>query len=445
MTTDTLTQLDDLIRAAQAAGADAADALLVESASLSIGRRLDQPEKLERAEAVDLGLRVFVGQRQAVISSTDRKPEALQALVERVVAMARAVPQDPYAGLAAPADLAVDRLELDLYDPTEPPVETLIARAQAAEAAALAVAGVTNSDGAEAGWGQSIVTLVASNGFAERYQRSRQSVSVSVIAGEGDAMQRDYDFTSTIHASDLRDPAAIGRSAGDRTVRRLNPRKIESCQVPVVFDPRVSGGFLSSFAGAIAGTSIARGTSFLKDHLGQPVFGPGITIVDDPFIQRGLRSRPFDGEGIAPLKRPLINQGLLTSWIMDLSSARQLGLASTGHAARGTGGPPSPSPTNLYMLPGTITPDDMLRDVGTGLYVTEMMGGGGSIITGDYSRGAAGFWIENGELAYPVGEITIAGNLRDMFLHLTPASDLTRQYGIDAPTLRIDGMTVAGR
>jgi PmbA protein len=445
MTTDTLSQLDDLIKAAQAAGADAADALLVESASLSIGRRLDQPEKLERAESIDLGLRVFVGQRQATISSTDRKPAALKALVERVVAMARAVPEDPYAGLAAPEDLAIDRLELDLYDPVEPAVETLIARASEAEAAALAVAGITNSDGAEAGWGRNIITLVASNGFAERYQRSRHSISVSVIAGDGEGMQRDYDYTSTIHASDLAEPAAIGRLAGARTVRRLNPRKIDSTQVPIVFDPRVSGGFLGSLAGAIAGTSIARGTSFLKDHLGKPVFGPGITIVDDPFILRGQRSRPFDGEGIAPMKRPLINQGVLTSWIMDLSSARQLGLASTGHAARGTGGPPAPSPTNLYMLPGIITPDEMLRDVGTGLYVTEMMGGGGSLITGDYSRGAAGYWIENGELAYPVGEITIAGNLKDMFLNLTPANDLTHRYGIDAPTLRIDGMTVAGR
>jgi PmbA protein len=445
MTTDTLSQLADLIAAAQKAGADAADALLVESASVSIGRRLNQPEKLERAESIDLGLRVFVGQRQAVISSTDRRPAALQALVERVMAMARAVPEDPYAGLAAPEDLAIDRLELDLCDPVEPDVETLIARAQEAEAAAMEVAGISNSDGAEAGWGRSTITLVASNGFAERYQRSRHSLSVSVIAGAGDTMQRDYDYSSTIHAGDLASPAQIGRLAGERTVKRLNPRKIASTQVPLVFDPRVSASFLSSLAGAIAGTSIARGSSFLKDSLGKPVFAPGITIYDHPFIPRGLRSRPFDGEGIAPLKRPLVNQGFLTSWIMDLSSARQLGLVSTGHAARGTGGPPSPSPTNLYLMPGQQGPAEMLSEVGTGLYVTEMMGGGGSIITGDYSRGAAGFWIENGELAYPVSEITIAGNLKDMFLHLTPANDLVHRYGIDAPTVRIDGMTVAGR
>jgi PmbA protein len=443
--TDTIALLDDLIGKAVSSGADAADALMGVSESLSVGRRMDKPERLERSESIDFGLRVFVGKRQAVVSSTDMRPETLKDLVTRAVAMAHAVPEDEFAGLATGEQLATDFPELDLCDNSEPQAEELIDLARRCEAAALDVDGITNSEGAESSWSRSHITLVASNGFAQRYSRSRFSIGVSPIAGSGDSMERDYDHTTAIHFGDLESPEAIGRSAAEKAVRRMGPRKVETARVPIVFDPRVGSGLLGALAGAITGSAVARGSSYLKDSLGKQILPPGVTIWDDPFRQRGLRSRPFDGEGVQPMKRPLVHDGYLTSWIMDLRSARQLGFTSTGHAARGTGGPPAPSPSNLYFQPGTIGRDDLLRQVGTGLYVTGLMGIGSNMITGDYSQGALGFWIENGELSYPVSEVTIAGNLKDMFLNMTLASDLTHRYGIDAPTLAIEGMTLAGR
>jgi PmbA protein len=445
MTTDLLSLLDDTIRRAVKAGADAADALAYDSQSLSIARRLDKPERLERSESRDLGLRVFVGKRQAMVSTSERTPEALAELVERAVAMAKVVPEDPHCGLADPSQLAHDWADLDLADPVEPSVDGMIAAASEAEAAARAVKGVTNSEGAEAGWGRSDIALVASNGFAAAYARTSHSISVSVLAGEGAGMERDYDYTSEVHASDLKSAAEIGRSAGEKAVRRLNPRKGETATLPIVFDPRVSGGFIGALAGALSGPSVARGTSFLRDKMGQQIFASGIAVVDDPFVVRGRRSRPFDGEGVAPSRRAVIEDGRLTTWFLDLRSARQLGLETTGHAARGTGGPPAPSPSNLALMPGPLSPEEMIGEIENGFYVTEMMGQGANGVTGDYSRGAAGFWIEKGKLAYPVSEMTVAGNMKDMFLRLTPASDLVRRYGIDAPTIRIDGMTVAGR
>jgi PmbA protein len=445
MTQDLISILDDCIRRALALGADAADALAFNSQSLSIARRLDKPERLERSESNDLGLRVLVGRRQAVVSSSDRSRVALDELVERAVAMARAVPEDPYCGLADPEQLAHHWGDLDLADPVEPSVERLIAMAQEAEAAAMAVHGITNSEGAEAGWGRSEIALVASNGFAGAYARTSHSVSVAVLAGEGAAMERDYDYTSAVHASDLRAAADIGRSAGERAVRRLNPRKGETATLPIVLDSRIAGGLVGALAGAISGPGVTRGTSFLKDSLGEILFGPDIAIVDDPSLRRGVRSRPFDGEGVAPIRRSIVEDGRLMTWLLDLRSARQLGLATTGHAARGTGGPPSPSPTNLALMPGPKSPAELIGEIESGLYVTEMMGMGVNGVTGDYSRGATGFWIENGQLTYPVSEMTIAGNLKEMFRRLTPASDLMRRYGVDAPTVRIDGMTVAGR
>ena len=443
--TDTLSRLSDLVQLALASGADAADAVLLDTAALSAGRRMRQPEKLERTESIDFGLRVLVGRRQAAVSSTDLKPDTLRALVERAVAMARVVPEDEFAGIADPAQIAEEAVDLDLYDPTEPSAEQLVERAAAAEEAALAVAGVTNSGGASAGWRRTSITLVASNGFAQSYRRTTNSVSVGVIAGTGEGMQSDGDNSVMAFMADLADPQVVGRSAGEKAVARLNPRKVDSARVPVVLDPEVADGLLSSLAGAISGAAVARGTSFLKDALGKQIFADGITIMDDPFIPRGHRSRPFDGEGIAPMARPIINDGRLTTWLLDLKSARQLGLVSTGHAGRFSGSASSPSPANFYLAPGKQTRAELLRETGTGLYVMGLMGQGVNPTTGDYSRGAHGFWIENGELAYPVAEVTIAGNLRDMFLHLTPASDLTHRYGIDSPTVRIEGMTLAGR
>ncbi|HYH22425.1 MAG TPA: metallopeptidase TldD-related protein [Azospirillum sp.] len=442
--TELLNLLEDLIRKARASGADAADAVLFDSASLSLSQRLGKPERLERSESGDLGLRVFVGKRQAIVSSTDRSRQALDELVERAVAMARVVPEDPFAGLADPELLARTWPDLDTCDPEEPASELLIEQARAAEEAALAVDGVTNSEGADAGWSRSNIAIAASNGFAGGYAVSRRSLSVSVLAGTGTGMERDYEYDSKVYGGDLRAVAEIGREAGERAVRRLNPRKVKSQKVPVVYDPRVSRGMIGHLTGGISGPSVARGTSFLKDKLGQVIFPAAINIIDDPFVRRGLRSRPFDAEGVTVEKRTIIEDGRLTTWLLDLRSARQLGLKTTGHASRGTSGPPGPAPSNIYMAAGTRSREDIIGEIKDGLYVTELMGSGVNGVTGDYSRGASGFWIENGRLAYPVSELTVAGNLKDMFLNMEAASDLELRFGMDAPTLRIDGMTVAG-
>ncbi len=437
--------LTDLLARARRAGADAADAVFVQGTSISHARRLGKLEKLERSEGQDLGLRVFVGKRQAIVSSSDRSAGAVDELVERAVAMARLAPEDPFCGLADPAELAREIPDLDLFDPVEPDAETLVERARAAEETAMAVPGITNSEGAEAGWGSTRIALAASNGFAARYARSSHSVSVAVLAGAGTGMERDYDFATAVFGSDLESPETIGRRAAERTLRRLNPRKVETCKCAIVYDPRVSGGLVRHLAGAINGTAIARGTSFLKDRMGQRLFPEAITIIDDPFRKRGLNSRPVDGEGIAPQRRAIIDKGVLTTWLLDLRSARQLGLKSTGHAARGTTSPPGPSASNLYLEAGKVSREALIGGVKKGLYVTEFIGMGINNVTGDYSRGAAGFWIENGELTFPVSEVTVAGNLLDMFQRITAAADLTFRYGVDAPTLQIDQLTLAGR
>ena len=436
--------LQDVVGRARKAGADAADAVLFEGTSLSHARRLGKTEKLERSESQDLGLRVLIGKRQAIVSTSDRSPKMLAELVERTLAMARAVPEDPFCGLADPEEIARDWPSLDMFDPEEPSAETLIERARAAEEAALAVAGVTNSEGAEAGWGRSRIALAASNGFAGAYAGSSLGVSVSVIGGSGTQMERDYDFASAVYAADLRDPAEIGKSAGERAVKRLGARKMPTGRVPVVFDPRVARSFISHLLGAISGPSITRGTSFLKEKLGQRIFPEAITVTEDPHRPRGHRSKPFDAEGLANRRHALIDKGVLTTWLLDLRSARQLGLHSTGHAARGTASPPSPSATNIWVEPGTVTPAELIADIKSGFFVTELMGMGVNGLTGDYSRGAAGFWIENGEIAFPVSEMTVAGNLNDMFARLVAANDLEFRVGADSPTLRIDDLTVAG-
>ncbi|MBR0680991.1 TldD/PmbA family protein [Roseomonas eburnea] len=439
---DRLAALQDLIAAAKRAGADAADALLVASASLSVRRRLGQIEQLERSEGCDLGLRVFLGQRQAIVSSTDPDPKGFAALAERAVAMARVVPEDPFGGL--PTAVATPPRDLDLTDAVEPSAQDLLARAAAAEEAALAVPGVTNSDGADASWGRYDIALAASNGFAGGYARTSHAISATALAGSGTAMERDYDWSSTVHLADLDDPVAIGRRAGEQAVRRLNPTRPKTTRLPVVFDPRVAGSLLGHLAGAINGAAVARGTSFLKDRMGQQVLAAGLTVRDDPLRRRGLRSRPFDGEGMPGEGRAIVADGVLTTWLLDWRSARQLGLASTGHASRGAGGPPGPAPTNLWLEPGGLTPAALMADIAEGLYVTDLIGMGVNGLTGDYSRGAAGFMIRNGQLAEPVSEVTIAGNLREMFLNMAPADDLVFRRGTDSPTVRVDGLTLAG-
>ena len=442
--TDHLNRLEDLLKAARAAGADAADAVYVEGDSLSHSQRLGAVEMIERAEGRDLGLRVFVGRRQASVSATEIAPETFAALAERAIAMARAVPEDPYCGIAGAGRIASVPPDFEMADAVEPPADLLIARASEAEDAARAIEGVTNSEGAQASWSRTRVFLAATNGFAGSYARSSHSVGVSVVAGAGSDMQTDYDYHTAVFSADLMAPAEIGRSAGERAVARLGARPVKTVKAPVVFDPRVAGSLLRHLLGAINGASVARGTSFLKDRLGEPVMASGLSVIEDPHRPRGLRSKPFDGEGLANRRSALVDSGVLTTWLLDLRSARQLELAPTGHASRGTSGPPSPAATNVYLEAGAVSRQDLLAGIDSGLYVTEMIGMGVNGVTGDYSRGAGGYWIDKGELAFPVTELTIAGNLKDMFKAITPADDLDLRYGIDAPTLRVDGMTIAG-
>jgi PmbA protein len=441
--TDYLTLVADLIRQATAAGADAADAVLVNGTSLSVASRQGKIEHLERSEGRDLGLRVFVGKRAAIVSSTSLDPAGFASLVERAVAMAKVVPEDPFTGLAetwAPPDTT----DLDMADPAEPAPDVLAARAAAAEEAAFSVHGVTNSEGAEAGYGRSEIVLVTSAGFAGRRAGTSHSISATALAGTGTDMQRDYDYHSTVYFADLDDPVKIGRSAGERAIARLNPTRPKTAKIPVLYDPRVAGGLLGHLAGAINGAGVARGTSFLKEKLGQRIFAADINIHDDPRRVRGLRSRTFDGEGTPTQARTLIQDGVLTTWLLDSRSARQLGMKPTGNASRGTSGPPSASTTNLYLAAGTLTPNALMADIKEGLYITEMIGMGVNGVTGDYSRGAAGYMIRDGALAEPVAEVTVAGNLVEMFANMVAASDLVFRRGTDSPTVRINGMTMAG-
>ena len=438
-----LDRLEALLAAAKRAGAEQADALMASGASVSVGRRLGRVEEIERAESANIGLRVFVGRQSAIVSSGAVEPEGFDRLAEQAVAMARVVPEDRYSDIPeAPPPL--DAGPLDMDDPAEPSVEALMARAATAEEAALEFPGITNSEGSGASWSRSHVALATSRGFAGAYARSGHGVSVSPIAGEGVAMQRDYEFSSTVHGADLDDPAFLGRAAAERAVSRLNPVRPKTAKLPVVYHPRVANSLLGHFAGAINGAAIARGTSFLKEAMGKRVFGPGVSIVDDPLRPRGLRSRAFDGEGQPVTRRALIEDGMLTTWLLDSRSAAQLGLATTGHASRGTSGPPSPAPSNLYIEPGAMSAAALMADIRIGLYVIELIGMGVNLINGDYSRGAAGFMIRDGRIAEPVAEITIAGNLREMFVNLTPADDLEFKRGTDAPTIRVEGMTMAG-
>ena len=436
-------RLSDLIAMARRAGADAADAVLAAGASLSVSRRLGKTEDVTRAEGQDLGLRVFIGKQVAIVSATSVDPAGFASLVERAMAMAKVVPEDPFTGLADTA-APPETLDLDMVDPAEPTAEALIARAAAAEDAARSVPGITNSEGADAGYGRGEIYIVTSAGFAGRRVGTSHSISASTLAGTGTDMQRDYDYHGAVHLSDLDDPVAIGLSAAKRTLARMHPTRPKTAKLPVVYDPRVAGSLLGHLTGAINGAGVARGTSFLKDKLGQRLFAPGTNIHDDPRRVRGLRSRLFDAEGTPTRAQALIEDGVLMTWLLDSRSARQLGMVSTGHASRGTSGPPSPSAANLWLAAGTMTPDELMADIKLGLYITELIGMGVNGVTGDYSRGASGFMIRDGRLAEPAAEITVAGHLLEMFAHMTAANDLTFRRGTDSPTVRVEGMTMAG-
>jgi len=427
--------LADMMKWAKAAGADSAEAFYINGESLSVAQRLGKREKLEGSEGRDLRLHVFIGQRSASVSSTDFAPKALRTLVERAVDMARVVPEDPYAGLAPAELLATSWADLDLDDKRRPPsAKTLLALAAETEDAARAVKGVTNSEGAETSWGRTTQMLVTSNGFAGGYRRSGYTLSCAVLAGEGTGMERDYEWSSAIHFDDLMAASKVGRNAGRFAVERLNPKKAANGRVPVIYDRRVSSGLVGHLAGAINGRGVARGTSFLKDSMGQQIFAKGIRIVDNPHRKRGLGSRPFDNEGLPTKRRAVIDDGVLTTWFLDLASARQLKLTPSGNG----------SPSNLYLEKGKLSPEELMADIKSGLYITDLIGQGVNGVTGDYSRGASGFWIENGRKTWPVSGLTVAGNLKDMFLNLTQANDLQFKSSINAPTVRIEGMTVAG-
>jgi PmbA protein len=435
---------DRLVAAARRAGADQADAIAVRSVSLAVELRDGAVEESQRSESDDVGLRVLVGHKQAAVSTNDIKADGLDGLAERAVAMARAAPADEFAGLADPELLARTFPDLDLLDPDMPSVAMLEQRARRAEEAAMAVAGVAKSGGASASAGIGGLVLVTSHGFHGATIGSRHSIAMSAIAGSGTGMEQDYDYSSKLHAADLDAAEQIGRSAGERAVKRLNPRKVETRRVPVVFDPRISGSLIGHLASAANGSAITRKTSFLRDRLGERIFRQGIEVIDDPLRKRGQRSRPFDAEGVATRRIKLVEDGVLKSWLLDSATARELRLQTTAHANRGVSSVPSPGPSNLYLAPGTQSPEQLIADIKDGFYVTDLIGMGVNLVTGDYSRGAAGFWIENGERVYPVSEVTIAGHLREVFASLQPANDLTFRYATNAPTLRVEGLTVAG-
>ena len=434
-----------LVAQARKAGADAADAFYVCNASTGVSVRLGKLEDVEQSEGEELGLRVFVGSRSATISASDLSGDSLSQLVDRAVAMAREAPEDPYAGLAPESLLLRGKAPvLDLADKREVSPEELRERALAVEDAARDVPGVTNSEGGGASTGIAQVALVTSHGFVGGYSGTSHGTWASVLAGEGAAMQRDHASHSVRHLENLEDAEDIGRRAGHRAVSRLNPIKIDSGTMPIIFDPRVGNRLLGHLLGAIAGPAITRRSSFLLDKLGQQIFDSTVSIVDDPLRKRGLRSRPFDGEGLPTQATNIIDKGVLGGWLLDSASARQLGLQPTGHASRGTSGAPGVSATNVHMAPGSASPADLMRGIQRGIYVTELIGMGVNAITGDYSRGASGFLIENGAVGPAVAEITIAGTLQEMFAALVPANDLAFRFAMNVPTIRIDGMMIAG-
>ena len=430
----------DIVARAIAAGADAADAAAASHASLNVSVRLGALEDVGRSEGEDLSLRVFVGKRNASVSTSEFAGAALDELVDRAIRMAKEAPEDKWAGLAPKERLlhgAPPMLDVDDGGVISP--EELRERALAAEDAARAIDGVTNSEGAGAGASRSVIALATSHGFAGGYAATSYGIQASVLAGKAGGMERDYAHHSARHLAHLEDAATIGRRAGERAVKRLNPGRVSSGAMPVVFDPRVGASLLGHLVGAIAGPAIARKTSFLLDAMGDCVFAPGVTVRDDPHRPHGLRSRPFDGEGAAVLPVAIIEDGHLETWLLDSASARQLGMEPTGHAGRGGG----VAASNLYMEAGSMSPQALIAGIDRGVFVTELIGQGVNGTTGDYSRGASGFLIENGEITRPIAEFTIAGNLKAMYPALTPANDLEFRYGINVPTLRIDGMTVA--
>ena len=437
-----------LIDTALSNGATAADCVLSRSRGLSLTRRLGKDETIERYEDFDTGLRVFVGNKIASVSTNDNSEAAIRDVAKRAVDMAKIAPQDDFSLIASQETLndfpIQNSISIDSYDEVEPNIDIIRDRAKEVEDSALSVKGITNSDGADASWGEGETLLMTSNGFFGSSKKSNHSVSVVVIAEKDGKMERDYDYSSKVFGKDLRNSNHIGIEAAKKTLARIGATKPLTGKYPVIFDPRVSRSIAGHFASAINGSAIARKTSFLKDMLNKQIANPAINIIDDPFLKRGLGSRLFDAEGLGSRKYTLIKDGVLEQWLLDLSSAKQLNLKPSGNAKRGISGPPSPGTSNFMISPGDVTPDDLIKNVSDGFFVTDMIGSSVSMITGDYSRGASGFWIKNGELSIPITEATIAGNLKEMFMTLQPANDIDHSHSINSPTLLIEGMTIAG-
>lgn len=439
-----LTILETAVAAALKYGCDAAEAVFVEGDGISASVRLGKLEHVERPAEAGLGLRVYAGKRAASLSTSDLSEKALKTIAEKAASIAKLTPEDPYAGLSDSNKPFGDAAGLEIYDDAAPDADALQALALRAEDAARAVKGITNSEGGAAAWRKSTRTHITSKGFEGRYASSYYSISAVAIAGEGRAMERDYEFAAARHLADLEAPEKIGKEAAERTLKRLGPKKIKSQTMPVIFEKRAASTLIGHFAGAINGKQVAKGTTFLAKDMGKKIFATGVRIIDDPNKKRGLASKPFDGEGVLAETLALIDDGVLKSWLLDCASAREMRLKTNGRATRALAGTPSPGTTNLYMENGTASLEDFLKDAGTAFLVTELIGMGVNPVTGDYSRGASGFLVENGKIVHPVNEVTIAGNLKDIFASLIPASDLEFKGAVNAPSVLVPSMTVAG-
>ena len=435
---------DFLIKKSKKSGADSVDVVYIENTNIDVGCRLKKIEKLERSESNDIGLRFIKNKKQVIVSSNDLTKKNLEELIYKASKMVGAIPRDPYCSIAKKKDLIKKIPNLEIFDSKEPTIKSLKDKVIEAENAGLNVKGVTNSEGAEIGWNKSKIYLFNSNGLNVSYQSSSYDIYAVLIAGRGTLMEREYEFASSVFEKDLTKSSLLGKKAGELAVKKINPKKIKTSKIPVIFSPRVANSFLKHLSSAINGNSITRGTSFLKKKLNKKIFSSNINIIDNPLKKRGLQSKPFDGEGLETKKTQIIKNGELKTWFLDLATAHQLRLKSTAHASRNISSPPTPSPTNLYFEPGNISPKSLIGNIKKGVYLTELMGSSVNLINGDYSRGGSGFWIDKGEITYPINGITIADNLNEMFKKIILANDLEFKHGLNSPTMLIEDMIVAG-
>jgi len=435
---------DFLIKKSKKSGADSVDVVYIENTNIDVGCRLKKIEKLERSESNDIGLRFIKNKKQVIVSSNDLTKKNLEELIYKASKMVGAIPRDPYCSIAKKKDLIKKIPNLEIFDSKEPTIKSLKDKVIEAENAGLNVKGVTNSEGAEIGWNKSKIYLFNSNGLNVSYQSSSYDIYAVLIAGRGTLMEREYEFASSVFEKDLTKTSLVGKKAGELAVKKINPKKIKTSKIPVIFSPRVANSFLKHLSSAINGNSITRGTSFLKKKLNKKIFSSNINIIDNPLKKRGLQSKPFDGEGLETKKTQIIKNGELKTWFLDLATAHQLRLKSTAHASRNISSPPTPSPTNLYFEPSNISPKSLIGNIKKGVYLTELMGSSVNLINGDYSRGGSGFWIDKGEITYPINGITIADNLNEMFKKIILANDLEFKHGLNSPTMLIEDMIVAG-